>query len=145
MTNTTSAQSGVRVSLRTVGLLMAVVAAIGGLATTISGCSHPADGASRPDIVFFYMEDCYKCDRMKLVLEDLLAESPNLSVEYKEWYANKNLLIKLARQYGLGMTLNVPTIFVGSRAISGDGRAREILLREAVEICVETGCRSPLR
>lgn len=133
------------VILRVVLSIAAIVTAIAGLTATLTGCSHPADAATSPQIVFFYMEDCYKCDRMKEVLEELLESHPGLSVKYYEWYGNTTLLRKLATRYGLGNTLSVPTIFVGARAISGDGRARELLLREAIEVCVENGCRSPLR
>jgi glutaredoxin len=81
---------------------------------------------------------------MKRVLEELLESNPGLRVEYKEWHANASLLQKLARRHNLG-TLSVPTIFVGDRAILGDGLAQELILREAVEDCAANGCRSPLR
>ena len=119
------------------------VAVIIGVATIIIGCSRGGD--SGPEIVFFYQDNCYKCDRMKDVLNDLLEEYPALTIEYYEMEGNQSLLWKLARRCGLGNSLAVPTIFVGDRSILGDGRAKEIALRDAVKECAENGCRSPLK
>ncbi len=109
----------------------------------LSGCANQS--AEKPEIVFFYVDDCNKCDRMKDALAELLDDNLGLSTAYYEIETNQALFLKLSRRHNLGTSRwSAPTIFVGDTAIVGDGRAQEMALQEAVEACASEGCRSPL-
>lgn len=129
--------------LKSIVLKSAAVLCVG-LAVALDGCSRPGS-TGNPAIVFFYVDDCYKCDRMKSVLSELLAENRSLAVAFYKMEANQRLLSRLSQQHALGTKLAVLVIFVGDRAIVGDGRAQELALRGAVEACAATSaCGSPL-
>lgn len=113
------------------------------LATILGGCSRTG-GTGNPEIVFFYVEDCNHCDRMKEVLNGLLAENSGLEVAFYEMESNQRLLRRLAQQHSLGAAFDVPVVFINDRAIAGEGRSQELALRDAVEACATSACRSPL-
>jgi glutaredoxin len=115
------------------------------LAALLAGCSGANSGAD-PEIVFFYLNDCDDCARMKEVLTSLLGSAPTLRVAYHEIKANEAMLLRLHRRYGLGTTdYDSPEIFVGRTVIVGQGRTQELALRKAVEACATGGCPSPLK
>lgn len=101
-------------------------------------------GVHAPEILFFYVEDCDHCARMREILNELLAESPGLDVAFYEMESNQRLLWRLAQKHLLGTAFDVPVIFIGDRAIVGEGRAQKLALRDAVQACATSTCGSPL-
>jgi glutaredoxin len=116
------------------------------LVLVLAGCAAPSTSED-PAIVFFYMEDCSHCTRMKEVLQTLLDESPGLAVRYYDFKSStgQSLLQKLAIRYRLQSPIDVPVILVGDKAIVGEGRTQELALRAAVVACASGDCTSPLR
>jgi len=98
-----------------------------------------------PQIVVFYEEGCPDCQRMEVVLEEVLALHPGLEVaRYEATQPGvPELWWKVASAHGL-LPTQVPMIFVGSQAIVGAGRTEELRLRTAVEACAASPCTSPL-
>jgi len=117
------------------------------LVLVLAGCMAPGT-SERPAVVFFYMEDCSHCTRMKEVLETLLDESPGLTVRYYDFKSStgQSLLQKLAIRYRLQSPIDVPVILVCDKAIVGEGRPQELALRNAVAACaLGPACSSPLQ
>jgi glutaredoxin len=115
------------------------------LVLVLAGCA--ASTSEDPAIVFFYMEDCSHCTRMKEVLQTLLDESPGLTVRYYDFKSStgQSLLQKLAIRYRLQSPIDVPVILVGDKAIVGEGKPQELALRAAIAACAPGNCPSPLR
>ncbi|MBC7318613.1 thioredoxin family protein, partial [Candidatus Bipolaricaulota bacterium] len=94
----------------------------------------------------FWSATCPDCHVMKAWLAELAQEYPELKiVEHEVTFEPDNwrLMVTLARAYGLKEE-TVPTVFVGSLAITGIGRAVELRIREEVERCIAQGCPSPM-
>lgn len=109
-----------------------------------------ASGIALPEIeapmmVVFHQEDCPDCVRMEVVLEELLAAYPSVSISYYEidQPGASDLLDQLSDAYR-AFAVSLPIIFVGEEAIGGAGRAKELRLRRAVEDCARSECYSPL-
>ena len=98
-----------------------------------------------PMVVVFHQEDCPDCARMEVVLEELLAAYPSLSISYYEVTepGASDLLDQLSDAYRV-FAMNLPIIFVGEEAIDGAGRVNELRLRKAIEDCARLDCSSPL-
>ena len=82
---------------------------------------------------------------MQVILEELLAMYPALSISYYEidQPGASDLLDQLSDAYRV-FAVNLPIIFVGEETISGAGRAKELRLRRAIGGCVRADCSSPL-
>jgi len=98
-----------------------------------------------PQIVVFYEEGCPDCQRMEVVLEELLSLHPELGVARYETTQPgvPEIWWKISSAHGL-LPTQVPMIFVGSEVIVGAGRTEELRLRTAVEACATSPCPSPL-
>lgn len=96
-------------------------------------------------VVVFHQEDCLDCARMEVVLEELLAAYPSLSISYYEidQPGASDLLDQLSDAYRV-FAVNLPIIFVGEEAVGGAGRVNELRLRKAIEDCARLDCSSPL-
>lgn len=109
--------------------------------------ASPVAGFSErlPDVLVFYREACPMCREMDGALQELQAMYPRLVVEHLEAGAPEaaDLLWTLSRRYGV-FPSTFPVIFVGEQAILGAGRAKELLLRNTVQDCMQRGCPSPL-
>jgi len=117
------------------------------LVLVLAGCTAPR-ASEKPEIVFFSMEGCDHCSRMKEALQPLLDEYSGLAVRYVDFEssAGKSLLQRLAPRYGLQSPLDPPVILVCDKAIVGEGRPQELALRNAVVGCASTSsCRTPLQ
>jgi thiol-disulfide isomerase/thioredoxin len=116
------------------------------LVLVLAGCAASTP-SKEPSIVFFYVDDCSHCDRMKGVLQSLLAKYPALAVRYVDFgtAAGKSLLQGLAARFGWVPPLDPPVVLVGDKAIVGDGKSQELTLQAAMEACSYGPCRSPLR
>lgn len=105
-----------------------------------------AGWAAPVELHFFASATCPDCYVMKAFLAELAQEYPELVIVEHEVTFNPDnwrLLVTLARAYGLREE-KVPAVFVGDLAITGVGRAVELLIQEEVERCLAQGCPSPL-
>ncbi len=117
------------------------------LVLVLAGCTAPGT-SERPEIVFFSIEGCDHCSRMKEALRPLLDEYSGLAVRYVDFGASagKSLLQRLAPRYGLQTSFDLPVILVCDKAIVGEGRPQELALQNAVAACVSgPACSSPLQ
>jgi len=124
------------------GCLLALLVAL-----AITGCTAPGT-SDKPEILFFFVEGCDHCSRMKEALQPLLAEYSGLAVRYVDFgtSSGKSVLQRLASRYGLQPPLDPPVILVCNKAIVGEGRAQELALRSAIVACASTSpCSSPLQ
>lgn len=54
------------------------------------------------------------------------------------------LLVALAKAYGIEMPSSVPIVFVAEDVVIGMGRTQEFTLRNAIGDCLSLGCESPI-
>jgi len=82
---------------------------------------------------------------MQVILEELLAMYPALSISYYkiDQPGASDLLDQLSDAYRV-FAVNLPIIFVGEEAIAGAGRVNELRLRAAIADCARSDCSSPL-
>jgi glutaredoxin len=117
------------------------------LVLALAGCSVPGT-SDRPEIVFFFVESCDHCSRMKQALQPLLEEHPGLAVRYIDFgtSSGRDLLQSTAPRYGLRPPLDPPVILVCDKAIVGEGRSQELALRDAIAACASApSCSRPLQ
>jgi thiol-disulfide isomerase/thioredoxin len=106
--------------------------------------SVAAAAQSDPDVVIFYREGCHDCERIDQVLQELHEQFPALEIRYiEEGGPQGDLMWALSSEYGIFPT-KFPVVFVGNEAITGVGLDKELRLRAAVEVCMRSGCPSPL-
>jgi len=112
------------------------------LALAGAACSAADDG---PSIVLFYEEGCSSCSHVEEVIAEYVALHPGLRVERHEIDepGALELLGRLSDRFGVA-AIHVPVTFVGEVGIVGGERSQEMQLREAIELCVNAGCPSPL-
>lgn len=117
------------------------------VALAFTGCTAPGT-SDESEILFFLLESCDHCSRMKEALQPLLDEYPELAVGYVDFgtSSGKSLLQKLAPRYRLQPPLDPPVILVCDKAIVGEGRSQELALRNAVVGCASaSSCSPPLQ
>lgn len=109
----------------------------------------PAAFASRAqpvELAFFYGRGCPHCATMQQFLRDMQAKYPELKLLEHEVYFdrdNARLFERVAEGYGVPIE-GVPTVYIGSRAITGYSDEIAAFLEWQIRECSARGCGSPL-
>lgn len=103
----------------------------------------PAARAANPvELYFFEGQGCQHCAKMKIFLEGMKVDYPNLTVRDFEVYfdkENQDLFSAMSMAYGAD-SRGVPTIFIGNEVIVGENYEK---LKSTVEKCSTEVCPSP--
>jgi len=129
--------------MRTVSLLSWIVGVVIGV-VAIGGSAYGQD--SHPLVLYFSQEGCPDCEKIRVILDEMKVEYPELTVGSYEITqpGNLDLLDDLASRFDVD-ALDVPTVFVGQESIIVGGELADRLeLRAAIEACLVQGCPSLL-
>lgn len=98
------------------------------------------------ELALFYGRGCPHCASMQQFLQHLQEAHPELRVLQYEVYfdrGNARLFERVAEGYGIPIE-GVPTVYVGSQAITGYSEEIGAMLERAIVACRDHGCGSPL-
>jgi cytochrome c biogenesis protein CcdA/glutaredoxin len=116
------------------------------LSAGMPGAPPHAEVEHPVDLVFFYGRGCPHCAAMKQFLDTMQAKHPRLRVrDYEVYFDNENarLFERVADAYQFEIT-GVPTMFLGSDAVTGFSEEMAPALEQSIERCIEQRCGSPL-
>ena len=99
-----------------------------------------------PILVVFYEEGCPSCEEMDELLAGMTIDAPETAIVRYEITepGSFELLVSLAKTYGIEIPTTVPIVFVGDDVVIGMGRTQEFSLRNAIGDCLSIGCETPI-
>lgn len=96
-------------------------------------------------VYYFYAEDCSHCKEITILIEELEAKFPEISVskfEISDNRTNSELFNTLIQVYN-PPAVDIPAVFIGNKTLIGYGLTKE-KLELAILFCMRNKCLDPL-